>query len=113
MLALMRRAIGVVNPSRFEGWSTTVEEAKSLGVPAVLSDLAVHREQALPGAVFFDPQSPAALAAALISAWESWPAGPRPAAEQAALAAAQRRRQAFAARFAEIAAITVARKARP
>ena len=32
----------LINPSLFEGWSTTVEEAKALGVPMVLSDLAVH-----------------------------------------------------------------------
>jgi len=28
---LMRQSIAVINPSLFEGWSTSVEEAKSLG----------------------------------------------------------------------------------
>ncbi len=36
----------LINPSQFEGWSTTVEEAKSLGVKMLLSDLEVHKEQA-------------------------------------------------------------------
>jgi glycosyltransferase involved in cell wall biosynthesis len=43
---LMAHSIGVINPSRFEGWSTTVEEAKTLHKPLLLADIAVHREQA-------------------------------------------------------------------
>src|SRR5262249_15840282 len=44
--ALLRSAAALVNPSRFEGWSTTVEEAKAFGVPLILSDIDVDREQA-------------------------------------------------------------------
>lgn len=62
---LMRGAIAVVNPSLFEGWSTTVEEAKAIGVPLVLSDIAVHREQTRGTALYFNPQSPEDAAAAL------------------------------------------------
>ena len=43
--ALLRATTALINPSRFEGWSTTVEEAKSFGVPMILSDIDVHREQ--------------------------------------------------------------------
>jgi len=43
--ALLRTSMALINPSRCEGWSTTVEEAKSFGVPMILSDLDVHREQ--------------------------------------------------------------------
>lgn len=43
--ALLRSSVALINPSRFEGWSTTVEEAKSFGVPLILSDIDVHREQ--------------------------------------------------------------------
>ena len=46
VLGLMRAAVAVINPSVMEGWSTTVEEAKSLGLPLILSDIPVHREQA-------------------------------------------------------------------
>jgi glycosyltransferase involved in cell wall biosynthesis len=63
--ALMCASTAVLNPSTFEGWSTTVEEAKSLGVPMVLSDLEVHREQAGDDAIYFDRFSAIALAAAL------------------------------------------------
>lgn len=65
MYALMRGSIAVLNPSLFEGWSTTVEEAKAMGVALVLSDIAVHREQASKAAYYFDPQSPEDTAALL------------------------------------------------
>jgi glycosyltransferase involved in cell wall biosynthesis len=44
-LALVRAAKAVIQPSLFEGWSTVVEDAKSLGVPILASELAVHKEQ--------------------------------------------------------------------
>ena len=58
-------SLALLNPSNFEGWSTTVEEALSWGVPLLLSDLPVHREQAGLNALYFDPRSAASLAAAL------------------------------------------------
>ena len=66
VLGLMRAAVAVINPSVMEGWSTPVEEAKSLGTPLILSDIPVHREQATTVADFFDPRSPASLAHTLI-----------------------------------------------
>lgn len=68
VLALMAGCRAMINPSLFEGWSTTVEEGKALGVPLVLSDLAVHREQAGNRAVYFDPDSAERTADAMISA---------------------------------------------
>lgn len=59
---LMAYACGVINPSRFEGWSTTVEEAKTFHQRLLLSDLPVHREQAPRFGRFFSPDDPAALA---------------------------------------------------
>jgi len=58
ILALNFGATALINPSFFEGWSTTVEEAKALGTPMLLSDLAVHKEQAGGLALYFDPHSP-------------------------------------------------------
>lgn len=60
--ALLRACTGLINPSRSEGWSTTVEEAKSFGVPMILSDLDVHREQTGNSASYFGADDPAALA---------------------------------------------------
>lgn len=65
VIALMRGATAVLNPSLLEGWSTTVEEARALGVPLILSDIAVHREQMGNAAQYFHPDSPEELAALL------------------------------------------------
>jgi glycosyltransferase involved in cell wall biosynthesis len=68
-LGLMGEAIGVIQPSLFEGWSTVVEDAKALGVPLVVSDIEVHREQLVhyPAAHFFAPESQSALLGALVA----------------------------------------------
>lgn len=65
LMALMRHSVALINPSLFEGWSTTVEEGKSMGKCVVLSDLPVHREQAPARGVFFAPTDPEQLAARL------------------------------------------------
>lgn len=62
--ALMRSCAALINPSTFEGWSTTVEEAKAMGTPMILSSLPVHKEQSK-DAIFFAPDSPKQLAAIL------------------------------------------------
>ncbi|MBP2647350.1 MAG: putative glycosyl transferase [Gemmatimonadetes bacterium] len=95
VMAIIRASIGLLNPSLFEGWSTTVEEAKALGVPLLLSDLPVHREQATGTARFFQPESVADLADVLEEVWMAWPAGPRPGAEARAMLDARSRREAF------------------
>lgn len=52
----------VINPSVFEGWSSTVEEAKSLGKAILLSDIKVHREQNPQNAIYFEPHNAKELA---------------------------------------------------
>lgn len=52
-VALMRKALAVIQPSSFEGWSTTVEEARALGKTLILSDIPVHREQNPANALWF------------------------------------------------------------
>ena len=44
LYSLIRQSKCVLNPSHFEGWSTTVEETKSVGKSMILSDLGVHQE---------------------------------------------------------------------
>lgn len=65
--SLMINAIAMINPSSFEGWSTTVEESKSLGLPIVLSDIPVHIEQAPPLGRYFKDGSAEDLAEALFT----------------------------------------------
>jgi glycosyltransferase involved in cell wall biosynthesis len=64
--ALLRNSRALINPSRIEGWSTTVEEAKSFGVPMVLSDIDVHREQTAGTACYFGVDDAVKLADCLL-----------------------------------------------
>jgi glycosyltransferase involved in cell wall biosynthesis len=101
LAALSRASVAILNPSLFEGWSTTVEEARAQGTPLLLSDLAVHREQAADIAAFFERHSAESLANALVN-FPVWDTAERNRAENAARAAAPKRLAAFAKDFAAI-----------
>lgn len=100
--ALMQASAAVLNPSLFEGWSTTVEEARALGVPLILSDLDVHREQAGAEAIYFDRHSGAALAEAL-GGFRALSAGEREERQLQAGRDAQARVKTFAEEFLAVA----------
>ena len=72
----MRNCIFIINPSLFEGWSSTVEEAKSLGKNIILSDLNVHKEQNPPNALYFSALDDKQLAEILKEKWQSNSFGP-------------------------------------
>jgi glycosyltransferase involved in cell wall biosynthesis len=65
----MQHATALINPSLFEGWSTAVEEAKSIGKRIILSDISVHREQNPDGGIFFNPNNSTELANILQEIW--------------------------------------------
>jgi glycosyltransferase involved in cell wall biosynthesis len=99
--SLMISCDALINPSRFEGWSTTVEEAKALGVNMILSDINVHREQAGEHAEYFDVNDASQLSRILISYVE------RPMAQKvqqtpAATERANIRMREFATAFADM-----------
>ena len=86
-IALLRRAVAVVQPSHFEGWSTLVEDAKTLGKPIFVSNLPVHREQLGEGHPhYLDPDQPLDWAQAIDSAWNGLQPGPDAPQEKAGLA---------------------------
>jgi glycosyltransferase involved in cell wall biosynthesis len=101
---LFRQAVAVLQPSRFEGWSTVIEDAKALGRPVIASDLPVHREQlvAQPSARLVPVGDLAAWAEALAAAWEALPAGPDLHGERAALARRDAMRRSSAEQFIRI-----------
>jgi glycosyltransferase involved in cell wall biosynthesis len=103
--ALLRASVAMINPSRFEGWSTTVEEAKSFGVPLILSDIDVHREQASGAARFFGLDDAAMLAEELRAVLKT--AGPP--VQRDLLPDVDRRVAAFAADFARVVRSTAQR----
>jgi glycosyltransferase involved in cell wall biosynthesis len=99
---LIRQAAFVLNPSLFEGWSTTVEETKSVGKRILLSDLKVHREQNPPNAFFFDPTNSEDLAKKLKTAWLESSPGPDQYMEQKAADLLPQRMKSFADSFVGI-----------
>jgi glycosyltransferase involved in cell wall biosynthesis len=56
-LSLMKHSLCVIQPSLFEGWSTVVEDAKSLNKLVICSKLKVHIEQLNDLGIFFNPDN--------------------------------------------------------
>lgn len=101
-LQLYRRATLTLQPSRFEGWSTSVEDARALGRPLLLSDIDVHREQDPAGAMFFKTGDSHDLAGKLAVLWERSEPGPDSEREQAAAQQGTDRSLAYARSFMSI-----------
>lgn len=106
LISLMRCAALVIQPSLFEGWNTSVEDAKALGRPLICSDIPVHREQAPHALGFFATDSPEDLASLLATHYQQLPAGPAFSAERDALM----RSKSQAAQFGH-ALLSIAREA--
>ena len=99
VLQLIRQSVAVIQPSLFEGWSTTVEESKSIGKRIILSDIAVHREQDPKNGVFFDPHSASSLAENMRSFHLNIQSGPDEDLESSARKNLHERQQIFAQSF--------------
>lgn len=69
VLSLMISSKAVLNPSLYEGRSTTVEESLALKIPLILSNIKIHKEQAKGLAKFFNPQKHESLAKVLQEEW--------------------------------------------
>lgn len=76
VLVLMRQSLCVLNPSLFEGWGMTVDEAHRLGKRVLISDIDVHREQDPPEAIFFRAQDGEDLAVKMQWIWSHDMPGP-------------------------------------
>jgi len=55
VLSLIYHSLAVLNPSYFEGWSSTVEQAKAYNKKIILSKIKVHKEQNPKYAYYFEP----------------------------------------------------------
>lgn len=95
LVGLLRSAAVVIQPSRWEGWSTTIQDAKALGRPHLCSDLPVLREQAPDALGFFGCDDPGALADLLIEHWERLSPGPDPAREAEGIRASTSAMEAY------------------
>lgn len=64
-LLLMKYAKAIIQPSLFEGWSTVIEDAKSLQVPVIAANLNVNVEQLEATGTYFEPYNASQLATIL------------------------------------------------
>ncbi len=64
-LSIMTNAKAVLQPSRFEGWNTTIEDAKCLQLPVIASSIEVHKEQLGNKGTYFNPENENELAQVL------------------------------------------------
>lgn len=101
-IQLMRRCLAVIQPSRFEGWSTVVEDARTVGKPMLLSDFPVHVEQNPPYSSFFQQGNVEQLASLMAKANDQLEPGPDYDKEELAKQENIKRVQAFGQRFIDI-----------
>lgn len=102
LAVLMREALCMLNPSLFEGWSTTVEEAKSMGKKLILSDIPVHIEQNPERGVFFKALDPQDLAQKIVCVLGDYNADEEKRAAQDAAARLPERMAAYGRRYQQI-----------
>lgn len=57
MYSLLYHSIALINPSKSEGWSNTVEQAKLFKKKVILSNIPVHLEQKSKGFIYFNPNN--------------------------------------------------------
>ncbi len=67
-LKLMSESLAVIQPSLFEGWSTVVEDAKSMGQHIFASNLGIHQEQLaeVSNSDLFEPHNEQQLAGLIV-----------------------------------------------
>ncbi|WP_264522036.1 glycosyltransferase family 4 protein [Flavobacterium sp. N1994] len=68
-LLLMKYCKAILQPSLFEGWSTVIEDAKSLQVPVIAANLNVNIEQLEETGTYFEPHN----VEQLVSIMEKYP----------------------------------------
>lgn len=103
-IILLRRAMAVVQPSLFEGWSTVVEDCRVLGKTMFLSDFPVHVEQNPDHGIYFKQGNAHDLAEKLARHMAELARTDNSGREHAARAAASERMMLFGLEFSRIAA---------
>lgn len=99
---LMRNSVAVINPSLFEGWSSTVEECKSMGKNMILSNIKVHIEQSPLESLYFDSESPEELVNCMKIAFEKYNSEPNYRLEVEARELLESRTESFGKKYIEI-----------
>ncbi|MFN5025428.1 MAG: glycosyltransferase [Bacteroidota bacterium] len=95
-IQLIRKSMAIIQPSLFEGWSTVVEDGRSLGKTIFLSDFPVHVEQNPPYTYYFKQQNADELTDLIEQNWSNLHPGPDADKEQKAFEQNETMMQQFA-----------------
>lgn len=106
-LQLMRRCIAVIQPSLFEGWSSVIEDARSLGKTVIASDFPVHIEQNPENSYLFERSNYEALSQLICQIYSEYKMGLDPYHETLAQQQNRVRFNAYGRRFLEIVNLAV------
>ncbi|OGT01762.1 MAG: hypothetical protein A2Z65_00925 [Gallionellales bacterium RIFCSPLOWO2_02_58_13] len=101
-IQIFRRAAFTLQPSIFEGWSTTVEDGIALGKDILLSDIATHKEQQPEHGHFFEAGNVDSLSESINQLWCVTRPGPDRERERLARIENVNRGLAFARTFLDI-----------
>ena len=71
VLSFIYHSIALINPSKFEGRSSTVEQAKSLGKQIILSNINIHKEHNPARGIYFNPDNFLELSSIMIKTWNN------------------------------------------
>jgi hypothetical protein len=66
MYSLLHHSLALINPSKSEGWSNTVEQAKLLKKKVILSNITVHLEQKSSNFIYFKSNNHKQLSSILV-----------------------------------------------
>jgi glycosyltransferase involved in cell wall biosynthesis len=66
-MCLINESIALIQPSKFEGWSTTIEDGIAFGKQIIASDLLVNQEQLTDKGLYFNPNDYKELSGILLS----------------------------------------------
>ena len=69
VLSFMYHSVALINPSKFEGRSSTVEQAKSMGKQIILSNIDIHKEHGPERGIYFNPNNFLELSSIMIKTW--------------------------------------------
>ena len=105
-IQLIRRSLAIIQPSLFEGWSTVVEDGRSLGKHIFLSNFEVHLEQNPPNTWFFEMGNSKDLANSIEANIPQLTAGPITNNEEKAFLENQNLMKEYGLNFVKMASLT-------
>jgi hypothetical protein len=71
VMSFIYHSVAVINPSKFEGWSSSVEQANAISKKIILSNINVHKEQNPTRGYFFEADNYIKLSKIMTRIWFS------------------------------------------